>query len=129
MGFYSDAIQGADSLIREFGQALTLKQYGASTFDPITETNTRASTTISVVGVIFPSNQNNVDEVNIKFGDLAVYVSAVGVNADIKIDDELTDANGTTYRVVAPEPLRPAGTTVFWRLFVRRIESAPVPEE
>lgn len=121
MGFYSDAIVDADSLIREFGQTLTLKLYGNSTFDPVTETHTRTSSTVSVVGVIFPTNQNNVDEVNVRFGDLEVYVSAADLSADIKAGDELTDVNGVTYRVVAPEPIRPAGITVFWRMFARRI--------
>jgi hypothetical protein len=104
---YSKSKLLADRLLDQFGVTRTFTRETTSSFDPSTGTNTTSteSFTASVVWLAF--NRDEVDGSTILESDARLLISG-----EVKVGDEVT-RDGTTWRIVATNPLYPADTLVY----------------
>lgn len=118
-GFYDELAADALELLEEFGQPVTITIVSTdSVYDPATSTNINPTTDYPAVGAIIDLNDREINGTLVQVGDKRVYVSAIGV-PDVGLNDRVT-VGGTTYRVINPNTIGPAGIPVLYDLHVRK---------
>lgn len=114
----------ANRMIAAKGQAVTLTRRASGSYDPATGAAAITTSTQSGKGVILPlAGYRKVGMGNIVAGDETLLLSGLNTaGAAItapKVDDELTDAGGKVYALVAIDPLHPDGTDILYDCVIR----------
>lgn len=118
---YARLQQTTLTMLQNYGQQVTLVQQGPSTYDPATGTNT--SPTTSYVGwgalVDFSMSSPSVTTMRgteIQQGDKRLLLALQGTLNGVAVampqpstDDQIIDANGVVYNVLATTTLDPSG--------------------
>ena len=120
MSFYSDLASTATSLLTEFGQAVTRRNYdGNGAYAPGTGSLTVSYTDTARYGAIFDAGsigKTNIAGGLVQTGDKRLLVDAA---AAVKLSDHFI-VDGIEYAVVSAGEINPAGTVVLYDLHVRR---------
>lgn len=114
---YARARATAERLLARFGQTGAIRRAGAATGDPWNPTpgaNTDYPAQIVVTGY----DAREIDGTRIQATDKKALVG--GVEIDPATSDDLVEADGTVWEIVAVERLKPAETTVLHTLQIRR---------
>ena len=115
-GFVSD-------LLTRFGQTITLRQI-SSAYTPSTGSSVNTDTDTPVTAVVLPASSAGdqfrieVIEMSDKFVILAANETAAA-SIVLSVNDVIV-IGGATYTIVALVDLAPAGTTVIWKLMVKK---------
>lgn len=114
---YADVANEAAEIIAEFGNAGTLTQVVAGTYNPATGAVEGGTTTVTTVNCcVFDFDDAVIDGTRIISGDKRVIMAAGAIP---KPDDTFTWM-GTVHRVIATKQLSPAGVNVLTEMQVRR---------
>jgi len=126
MGFdYAKTKKTANTLLKKFGQAVTLSHASAGVYDPATGGITGAtSSTQYGTGAVIDWAANQVDGSLILATDKHLLLSplntAGGALTPPVLGDTVTDASGVVYTIVAPlKTVSPAGTVVLFDINLR----------
>ena len=111
---YSGLKRKVNPLIKRFGMTATVTRPG--TVDRVDgEEVVTPATSFDVIGLREEYKPSEIDGTRIVAGDVKFLCQAV---KQVKVGD-LVNLNGTDYRVVNPNPLQPAGTTLLFQLQLR----------
>ena len=118
MSFYGDLALTADSLLLEFGQAVTIRTQTPGEYDPAT--GTAAITVVDTVGngCVFDYGSNAIDGTMIVAGDKQLLLSPVGMS-EPGVDD-LAIVGGISWRIVSVKTTAPAGVAVLFECQLRK---------
>lgn len=109
----------ANSLVKKFGQAVTITHVIQGSYDPATGGMTNTSSTQYGTGAMTEWDSRQVDGALVRIGDRRLLLSplntaGVALTAPV-LEDTVTDAAGVVYTLVAPlNILSPAGTIVLF---------------
>lgn len=118
MNFYTGLQSTATTLLRQKGQAMTLRRTVPTSSDPVAGTVTPATPVdFTVRGVLTSYKDTLVDDTTIKRGDRQALIEA-GVVEPAK-DDRLI-ITGQTWTILDVDAVNPAGTPLLYKLQVRR---------
>lgn len=108
----------ARTLLRNFGQSMTLTRDVAGTYDPTTGVMVNTQQTFTDYGVVLPygDGSSSVADSLIQQGDRQVFIQ---ISTEPKTTDKITIA-GATFNIVNVKPLEPAGINVLYELQVRK---------
>lgn len=114
----------ANRMIAAKGQAVTLTRRASGSYDPATGTAAITTSTQTGKGVILPLAGYRKAQGNIVAGDETLLLSGLNsAGAALTaphVDDEVTDAGGNVFSLVAIDPLHPAGLDILYDCVVRR---------
>lgn len=116
---YAGALADANALIRDAGQLGAFRRAGPSTgpsYDPISGADVDHPARF----VLLRYKTMELDGTRVQASDRKALVAAGGLAIEPSLSDHLVEADGTTWSIVAVEPLRPAETTVLYTLQVRK---------
>lgn len=107
------------STLQAKGQALTLSRTTGAGFDPVTGAyGSTSSQSWALQGVMTGYKLRDIDNSLILAGDRLAIVDAVSV---LPIPgDTLTTSSGQAWKVIAVDPVEPAGAALLYSLQVRR---------
>lgn len=119
--FYTDLRDGtAAPLITEFGQAITLQVSVPGTFDPITGTESGATTaTYGGFGVVTDYTTREIDGTVIQRGDKKVLATFTDTSV-IPLTTHNLLVGSTSYSIQNVNSLEPGGVSVMYTLQMRR---------
>lgn len=117
--FYNRLIATANRLLKDKGQAVTIKTATLGTYDPTTGTVASTTSTQYGYGAIVDWDSRHIDGNLILVTDKRLLLSPLntaGVALTVpKLGDTITDAAGIIYTITAPfKPLSPGGTIVLF---------------
>lgn len=108
---YAEIATIADTILQEFGQAITIIGKTAGAYDPATGSATVATDTSQQgYGAIFDYGSKLIDGEFIKFGDKQLLLSVVGIT-NVKIGDSAV-VDSRTYTITQIKVYNPGGTSV-----------------
>lgn len=116
---YAKPLATANRLIERYGQLGAIRRPGSNTglpYNPIIGTPTNDPARFVVVGWA----AKDIDGTRIKAADKKALVAPGTLPADPTTSDLLVEANGTPWKIVGVETLRPAETTLLYTLQVRK---------
>lgn len=117
--FYADMLAMADEMIAEFGQLGAIRRPGVNNGTPHTP-NYGPPTNEPARFVMTAWSARDIDGTRIKAADRKALVAPGTLPADPTTSDLLVEANGTPWKIVGVETLRPAEMTLLYTLQVRR---------
>lgn len=117
MSLYSDLAKTALSLLSQFGQTVTRREYVSGAYDPATGTAAQTFVDTSRKGALFDFGQGvtSVRGQLVQVTDRQLLLDATG---PVTADDHFI-AGGTEYTVVSLGEINPAGTPVIYDLHLR----------
>lgn len=116
---YSRAVASADRQIGRYGQTGAIRRKGPVT-GPKHNATAGGSTDHPARFVLLRYQTREIDGGRILASDRKALVSPVGLTIDPTTSDVLVEADGTPWKIVGMDILRPANTTVMVTLQVRR---------
>lgn len=119
----ADALDAA-AMIAEEGQTVSLAGITAQTYNPVTGTPSSTAYAATAKAVLLPLlAYRKLDHTNLVGGEetmlLAAYDTAGVIVTQPPVDSIVTLADGSKRTLVAVDPLRPDGTTIFFDCVVR----------
>lgn len=118
MSFYSGLAATAAKLLAEKGQTISFSRQTGGSFDPALGAESGASTTtFTGNGAAFGYNNAEIDGTVVQRGDVRLIVESTATVPEQ--DDECT-VDSVVYRVMAVEPISPAGITVINKVQLRK---------
>lgn len=118
MSFYGELALTADDLLKEFGQAVTIRTQTPGEYDP--ETGTSAITPVDTVGngCVFDYGTNAIDGTMIVQGDKQLLLSPVGMaTPDI---GSIAIIGDDQWNIVSVKTTAPAGVAVLFECQLRK---------
>ena len=115
---YARAVATADRLIKKFGQAGKVRR--PTTTGPGYKPTAGAPDDHDARFAVIKFALKDVDGTRVLVTDKKVYLSAAGLPVVPTASDKLVEADGGELKIVAIEPLKPAGTVVFYEIQARR---------
>ena len=116
---YAKPLATANRLIERYGQLGAVQRPGASigpAYNPTIGSHTNDPARFVVTGWA----AKDIDGTRIKAADKKALVAPGTLPADPTTSDLLVEANGTPWKIVGVETLRPAETTLLYTLQVRK---------
>ena len=116
--FYTVLAATASRLLAEKGQTISFSRQTGGTFDPVLGNESGASTTtFTGNGAAFGYNNAEIDGTVVRKGDVRLVVESTTTAPEQQ--DQCT-VDSVVYRVMAVEPITPAGITVINKVQLRR---------
>jgi hypothetical protein len=116
--FYTNLGNTAARLMKKFGQQITFTRTIPGTYDPaLGERTDDSSKTFKGYGVLLDFEGREVDGTRILSSDVKLLLESTKLEP--QIDDLAAAADGTTFRVVRPMPLKPGGVNVITQCQLR----------
>lgn len=119
MSFYTEMAAVADSLITEFGMAVTVKVPSGSAYNPDTGTVTVTYADQSGYGCVVDFDKDMIDGTKVRIGDKLMLLAPSGVSEPF--DGCLVVANSETWTVIPPVNVTsPAGIACLYQVQLRK---------
>jgi hypothetical protein len=119
---YSGLNTTAQTLLSDFGRDVVLRQRSNTLIDPARPSRgfNTGNVDLTVKAVFASIKKDQFQESAIEDGDQLCIVSALAASGiEIGTDDLIVDA-GDVLQIVAVDKVKPGGTTMVWKLAVRR---------
>lgn len=123
MTFYSDLALVASSLLSQFGQKVTLRQFAADVYNPATSTNTPgASTDYSVNAAVFSFGTDETQFMGtiIHKEDRKMLMEHAAGGPTPTLKDRVIDSSGVTFTIISIKDTAPSGLPLIHTLHLRR---------
>ena len=117
MSFYSEMAAMANDLLSEFGQSVTLTNYGNGAYDPATGAANTDITIQTGWGAIFDISNRDIDGTVIQQGDKQLLLASIGISAP-QVNDTVLSSCGY-YTIKSVKATSPAGTPVVYDCLLR----------